>query len=135
MLIVEFKLCGFGITNNHEYGDPKNIRIKRYNLGLVSILRVPSKGSKVWDYISAYAWNGAAALPQFQEDIQRFKENFEKNHAMDVKSENKRLKELNEILQGKVDDLQSKQVGFKNLAYQVRNVVNMEEIDIEKLTS
>lgn len=135
MLIVEFKFCGFGTTNNYEYGDPNNIRIKRYNLGLVSILSIPSKGSKVFDYIGAYANNGAAALPQFQEDIRKFKDKFKENHALDVKSENKRLKEVNEILQGKVEDLQSKQVGFKNLAYQVRNVVNMEEIDIEKLTS
>lgn len=130
MILITKGLTGFWIKRRHEFGHESLPKILQIDLIFFTVF-VFGRHGRFFDFMRTYfrEW-GAISIPQYRQQVKQIKS---KVRAQERKYSDQRIKSLEADLLKKTEQynkLYNDTIEIRNLAYQVRNLKN---VDFDKL--
>ena len=133
MILITFGLTGISIKKRHEFGHEALPKITQIDFIFGTAFIFGNKG-RFFDFMRKYFQNwGAECFPQYRQQVKAIKS---KARAQERKYSGNRIKQLEKELAemtSKYHKLSSDTVEIRNLAYQVRNLKNVDFDKLDKL--
>ncbi|MDP7841245.1 hypothetical protein [Acinetobacter baumannii] len=131
MIFIEFRLCLPSVSLRHEFGHEYFDKMIRIDMGFCTIF-ITKNSSRLTKNLEHFLHGvGAEQLPQYRTQIKAIKSKARVQAAKDKEQCIERLIADNQRLVTQYSELNRKLSSYKNLAYAVRNI---KEVDIEELT-
>lgn len=131
MIFIEFRLCLPWVYVRHEFGHESFDKMIRIDMGFCTIF-ITKNSSRLTKNLEHFLHGvGAEQLPQYRTQIKAIKSKARVQASKDREQYIERLIADNQRLGTQYSELNRKLSSYKNLAYAVRNI---KEVDIEELT-
>ncbi|WP_228269803.1 hypothetical protein [Acinetobacter oleivorans] len=131
MIFIEFRLCLPSVSLRHEFGHESFDKMIRIDMGFCTLF-ITKNSSRLTRNLQHFLHGvGAEQLPQYRTQIKAIKSKARVQASKDKEQYIERLIADNQKLSTQYSELNRKLSGYKNLAYAVRNI---KDVDIEELT-
>lgn len=131
MIFVEFRFCMPWVYVKHEFGHESFDKMIRLDLGFCTVF-ITKNSSRLTKNLEHFLHGvGVEQLPQYRKQIRAIKSKARAQAAKDKEKQIEGLISDNQRLGTQYYELNRKLSDYKNLAYAVRNI---KDIDIEELT-